>query len=193
MPLPCRESADFARKLPCLEIKMKKTSVTALSVILALATLFSLTSCLYSTELVPCDEVLGALVAAEIGLPAGKLYSSQAKEGEEGYISKSLITSLYGDGEATKLVDGWIEYSFFLPTGDHPCEFAVILCDTPETAKDTARLLCRRLNDIRSTKDGEKYPAHLDGATVTISRNYVVLIISSDNESAKRTALTMIG
>lgn len=172
---------------------MKKKFVCILPVILVLLIPLSLTSCIYNTELVSCDTVIEALVDAEVGLPAGKLYSSHAVAGEERYISRSLITSLYGDGETIKLFDGWIEYSFFLPMTDHPCEFAVILCDSPDTAKDTARLLCRRLNTIRSTRDAEKYPEHLENASVTISRNYVVFIISSDNESAKKTALSLIG
>lgn len=195
---------------------MKMLFARVASLILVFLVFFSLTSCLYSTELVPCDEILDAMISGEIALPAGKVYSSKAKEGEKGYISASLMRALYGGEGSQELISGWIEYSFFLPDSDHPCELAVILCDSPENAKDTARLLCRRLNTIKSVKgDGNRatpfgiteaqngaqqndesspdYSAYLNGAEVTISRNYVLLIISSDTAAAKKTALALIG
>ena len=200
---------------------MKMLFARVASLILVFLVFFSLTSCLYSTELVPCDEILDAMISGEIALPAGKVYSSKAREGEKGYISASLMRALYGGEGSQELISGWIEYSFFLPDSDHPCELAVILCDSPENAKDTARLLCRRLNTIKTIK-GDKdsatpyssapqkktapnnasgspstvlpdYSAYLDGAEVTISRNYVLLIISSDTAAAKKTALALIG
>ena len=178
---------------------MKILFARVASLILVFLVFFSLTSCLYSTELVPCDEILDAMISGEISLPAGKVYSSKAKEGEKGYISASLMRALYGGEGSQELISGWIEYSFFLPDSDHPCELAVILCDSPENAKDTARLLCRRLNTIRKVKDDSQninatdLAAYLDSSEVTISRNYVLLIISSDTAAAKKTALTLIG
>jgi hypothetical protein len=60
-------------------------------------------------------------------------------------------------------------------------------------------LLCRRLNTIRKVKDDSQninateLAAYLDSSEVTISRNYVLLIISSDTAAAKKTALALIG
>lgn len=169
-----------------------------------------LSSCAYSSEIIPCRDIISELTSLEIGLPAGKIYSASAGEGENGYISDSLLTSLFG-GEMNTLIDGWLDYAFFLPSGSHPCEFIVILCDTPTTAKDTARLLSRRLNTLRTANKagGNKIDsttatnatkkattdtaAYLENAAVMISRNYVLLIISSDTATAKKKALAIIG
>jgi hypothetical protein len=202
-------------------MKMKKFLSAAISLCLALFIVLGLCSCGYSNEIVPCENIVKAITDSEIGLPAGKIYSASAGEGESGYIPDSLLNSLFGGGGKISLFDSWIDYSFFMPSLAHPCEIVVILCDTPENAKDTARLLCRRLNTIKSVK-GDKdsatpyssapqkktapnnangspstvlpdYSAYLDGAEVTISRNYVLLIISSDTAAAKKTALALIG
>lgn len=200
---------------------MKTLFARAASLILVFLIFFSLTSCTYSTELVSCEEIVRAIAENEVGLPAGKIYSASAGEGEDDYIPDSLLNSLFGGGGKISLFDSWIDYSFFMPSSAHPCEIVVILCDSPENAKDTARLLCRRLNSIRTIKgdkdsatpyssepqkktapnnaDGSPptvlpdYSAYLDGAEVTISRNYVLLIISSDTAAAKKCALTLIG
>ena len=195
---------------------MKKFLSAAISLCLALFIVLGLCSCGYSNEIVPCENIVKAITDSEIGLPAGKIYSASAGEGESGYIPDSLLNSLFGGGGKISLFDSWIDYSFFMPSSAHPCEIVVILCDSPENAKDTARLLCRRLNTIKSVKgDGNRatpfgiteaqngaqqndesspdYSAYLDGAEVTISRNYVLLIISSDTAAAKKTALALIG
>lgn len=155
--------------------------------------LFSLLpSCAHSQN-PDCREILGEMTQAEIGLPAGKIYSMRADEGDEEYISDHLINSLYGDGKLPVMADGWLDLAVFLPSSAHPCEFAVILCDSEDTATDTARLLCRRLDVIRTAKSDEKYASYLDSATVTVMRNYVLFIISSDTENALRSASKIIG
>lgn len=160
--------------------------------LLAASLLLSLFSCAYSDKIVPCEEIIEALTKAEINLPAGKIYSSSAKEGESDYIPPSLINSLFGEGGRIALLDGWLDYAFFMPSSSHPCEFVAILCDTPSTAKDTARLLCHRLNTIKKVKCSEDFAAYLDSAEVTICRNYVLLIISSDTATAKKSAMTLL-
>ena len=155
-----------------------------------------LSSCAYSSEIVPCYDIICALTSLEISLPAGKTYSHDATEGEDEYISESLLCALFAEGGDIPLLESWIDYALFLPSSNHPCEFIVILCDTPSSAKDTARLLCRRLNTIKSVKkesEHAEYDVYLDNAEVIISRNYVLLIISSDSTAAKKKALSMIG
>ena len=98
--------------------EMKTLFARVASLIFVFIVFFSLTACLYSSELVPCDEILDAMISGEIGLPAGKAYSSKAKEGEKGYISASLMRALYGGEGSQELISGWIEYSFFLPDND---------------------------------------------------------------------------
>ena len=89
--------------------------------------------------------------------------------------------------------EGWLDIALFLPTSAHPCEFAVILCNSDDTATDTARLLCRRLDSIRTLKQNCEYSALLEGARVTVIRNYALLIISSDAENAVKTVTRIVG
>ena len=144
-------------------------------------------------EPIPCREILDKLTDAEIGLPAGQIYDLVAPEGEEEYLEERLINSLFGEGASPPMRSGWLDLALFLPTSSHPCEFAIFLCDTPDTATDTARLLCRRLDIVKTSKKGDTNALILDSATVTIIGNYVLLIISSDTQNAIKIAANLIG
>lgn len=165
-----------------MEIIMKKAAL----IFILLLTLSLLPSC-SSGERVPCLEILTAMVEAEVGLPAGKAYSSEAAIGDDGYLSEHLVNALYGDGARPVMADGWLDLAIFLPSSAHPCEFAVFLCDSSDTAKDTARMLCRRLDVIRAAKNGE-HSRMIGNAKITVAGNYVLFIISSDSENALRMA-----
>ena len=154
--------------------------------------LFSVSSCTRS-ENPDCRDILSAIISSEIGLPSGEIYSARAEVGEEEYLSDHLINSLYGNGKEPVMADGWIDIAIFLPSSAHPCEFAVILCDSEDTATDTARLLCRRLDAIRTTKSEGEYAKLTENATVTVIGNYALLIISSDTENAIKSASKIIG
>lgn len=163
---------------------MKKTVFLFLFVMV-----FSLTlpSCA-ERKLVSCREILEELKAAEIGLPAGRTYDIKAGEGEDEFLPERLLSSLFGEGATPPVRCGWLDIAIFLPTSSHPCEFAVILCNSDDTATDTARLLCRRLDSIRTLKQNGEYSELLGDARVTVIRNYVLLIISSDAENAVKKA-----
>ncbi|MGM9644700.1 MAG: hypothetical protein ACI3X1_06400 [Eubacteriales bacterium] len=163
---------------------MKKKVFFLISVLL-----FSLilSSCA-EKSLVSCRDILGELKDAEIGLPAGKTYDLKAGEGEDEFLPERLLSALFGEGATPPVRCGWLDAALFLPTSSHPCEFAVILCNSDDTATDTARLLCRRLDSIRTLKQNGEYSALLDNARVTVIRNYVLLIISSDADNAVKTA-----
>ena len=154
--------------------------------------IFLLTSCTKS-NLTPCREILGALVDAEVDLPAGKIYDMRAAEGDAEYLSDSLLSALYGNGKLPPVASSWVDCALFLSLGSHPCEFAVFLCDSHDAAQDTARILCSRLDSIKTLKRGGEYGALLDGARVCIVKNYVVLLISSDAETAEKTVRKSIG
>ena len=154
--------------------------------------LFSVSSCTRS-ENPDCRDILSAIISSEIGLPSGKIYSARAESGEEEYLSDHLVNSLYGNGKEPVMADGWIDIAIFLPSSAHPCEFAVILCDSEDTATDTARLLCRRLDAIRTAKGAGEYAKLTENATVTVIGNYALLIISSDTENAIKSASKIIG
>ena len=154
----------------------------ALILMCALLTLAA-TSC-SQKEKPSCRELVEILTNTEISLPAGSIFSLSAKEGENEYASDSLLSALYGNGEIPPLRECWIDGAMFLSSNDHPCEFAVILCNSHDAATDTARLLCRRIDAIRTTKNKPEYKELIENATVTVRGNYVVFIISSDSKSA---------
>ncbi len=141
---------------------------------------------------VPCREILGNLTEAEIGLPAGKIYDLNAPEGNPEYLDERVIASLFGNGSPPPMRSGWLDMALFMSTSDHPCELAVFLCDSPDTASDTARLLCQRLDVIRTVKAKSEYSQMLDSASVTVMGNYVILAISSDTNNAIKIARAAI-
>ena len=167
---------------------MKKTAII-LSVLLIT---FILPSCGEQNN-ISCREVLAEIISAEIGLPAGKTYSIHAPEGDEEYLPDSLVDVLYGGGKRPVMADGWLDLAIFLPSSAHACEFAVFLCDSENCATDTARMLCSRLDLIRTTKGEGEYASYLDNATVTVIRNYVLFLISSDCKNAMKIASETIG
>lgn len=163
---------------------MKKIS---LMFVVLLLSAFALSSCAQNNP-PACREILQDLLDSEIGLPAGKIYNSRASEGDNEYLNERLISTLFGGGSPPPMRNGWLDIALFLPVSDHPCEFAIIFCDSSDTATDTARLLCRRLDLIRSTKGGGDYADLLEGATVSVIGNYAVLIVSSDTQNAIKVA-----
>lgn len=153
---------------------------------------FTFSSCA-EREMPSCRDVLGEIIAAEIGLPAGRVYSSKADEGEDEHLPNSLVNVLYGNGSRPVMADGWLDIALFLPSSSHPCEIAVFLCNSEDTATDTARMLLRRLDTLRTANGDSELVSYFDTATVTVMRNYVLFLISSDVESAVKTAAKIIG
>lgn len=162
---------------------MKKPTAFFLSVLLFCLTLVS---CANNKPQKSCRELLGAMTQAEIGLPSGKFYSISADEGDSEYLSESLLMALLGSGSAVTLKEHWLDLALFLPFGEHPAEFAIILCRDRDTAIDTAKILNSRLAAIKVTKTAEQYKSMIDNAKVTIIGNYALLIISSDPDTAMR-------
>ena len=140
-----------------------------------------------------CRELVEIMTEAEISLPAGTVFSLAAAEGEDGYMSNSLLSSLYGNGEMPPLRECWVDGAVFLPSNAHPCELAVFLCNSHDAATDTARLLCRRLDAIRMTKGDSEYAEMIGKATVNVRGNYVIFIISSDTASAIKAINSALG
>ena len=137
-------------------------------------------------------ELITELTSHEVGLPAGSIYSTASGKGDDGYMSSSLIASLYGDGSIPKVCEGWIECSAFIPLSSHPCEFSVIYCSSYDVAEDTATLLSKRLLLLKKAKIGGEYDFELDHAKVIIFKNYAILIISSDSAAAEKAIKSII-
>ncbi len=164
--------------------------LAAIFIILVLLTLM-LSSCT-KEHATSCRSILDALIDQEITLPSGKIYDINAPDGDKEFLPERLLNNLYGNGETPPMRDGWLDISLFLSSSDHPCEFAVFYCDSPNTASDTARLLLGRIDLIRTSKGVGDYAVITENAAVTVTGNYVVLIISSDVKNAQKTVSRMI-
>lgn len=155
--------------------------------------LYSLFSCSAIKKVHPlCREVLSAMASSEIGLPAGKYYSSSAPKGDTEYLSDTLIASLFGNGSLPEVTKDWIDCALFLSLNQSPCEFAVILCSSRDAAEDTAMIFHSRLAAIKITKIASEYAEMIANASITITENYAIFIISTDPEAALKSAKKVI-
>ena len=168
---------------------MKKTAALFLTVFLLISLLCS---CADEKKAPSCLSVLEAMTSAEVGLPAGRIYSLSVSDTDDGYLSASLIKSLYGNGSLPAVSESWIDCAVFISTLGHPCEFAVVYCSDRNAAEDTARLFSSRLNSIKSLKSDEEYSNMLDRAQISICGNFVLMTISSDPQNALKIAKKLI-
>ena len=130
------------------------------------------------------------MTLAEVGLPAGRIYSLASED--DGYLSDSLIKALYGNGSLPAIAQSWIDCAVFISTLGHPCELAVVYCTDRNAAEDTARLFGSRLNSLRALESDEQYGNMLDLAQISICGNFVLMIISSDPDNALKIAKKLI-
>ena len=165
---------------------MKRPAALFLVIVLLISSLFSCSN--FGSQYAPCREIVAAMTAAEIGLSAGKYYSLSAPEGDEEYLSKSLIASLFGNGSLPKVTDDWLDCALFLSLKDSPCEFAAILCSNRDAAEDTAALFHSRLAAIKVIKTTPEYSAMIESASITITGNYAIFIISTDPTTTLKAA-----
>ncbi len=140
-------------------------------------------TCSCSQQPPSVQSILYRLIEAEIDLPSGQVYLSSSSEGDESYVSDSLLCALYGGGSMPKEYDDWVEFAIFL-SSSHPCEFAVFLCDSPQSALDTSKVLSSRLTTLKNFWSGSEYSSYTDNAEVIISENFCVLVVSSDTTAA---------
>lgn len=166
---------------------MKKTAALFLSVFLLISLL---SSCSNEKKAPSCLTVLEAMTLAEVGLPAGRIYSLASED--DGYLSDSLIKALYGNGSLPAIAQSWIDCAVFISTLGHPCELAVVYCTDRNAAEDTARLFGSRLNSLRALKSDEQHGNMLDLAQISIRGNFVLMIISSDPDNALKIAKKLI-
>ena len=167
---------------------MKKTVALFLALLLLISLL---SSCSDARKAPSCLSVLDAMMSAEIGLPAGRIYSL-SEDKDDGYLSDSLIKSLYGNGSMPAIAKTWIDCAVFISTLGHPCELAVAYCPDRNAAEDTARLFSSRLKSVRALKSDENYSNMLDNAQIAICGNFVLMIISSDSDNALKIAKRLI-
>lgn len=160
--------------------------------LLCILVITSLLSCSQKAS-IGTESILLCMLESEHDLPSGRIYTSGAAEGEDGFTPASLLSALYGDGEIPPESEEWIEYAIFLSSTACPCEFAVFLCESPQACSDTSKMLCRRLDTLSSGHKNGDYSRYIDNAAVTVSKNYCILSVSSDTQNAKERALSLIG
>lgn len=153
------------------------------------------------TLLLPCGcagrsvmpgELLHALTSAEIGLPAGQIYLSDAGEDEEEHVPEDLMAALYAQGEPPWQLALVEHYGIFLSTAQHPCEFAVFLCYARSDTDLVAAMCHGRLDDLRAFYKDSEYASYLQQARVAVIGKYVLLLISADAQHALDTARRML-
>ena len=130
-----------------------------------------LTSCAEQNSPPTCRELLKSVTEAEIGLPAGNIYSMTAPEGDKEYLTHSLVSALLGGGSYPEIAKDWLDLALYLSLGDHPCEFIIILCRDHDAALDTARLMNDRVSVIKITKTAPEYAEMIDSAKVAVKGN----------------------
>lgn len=151
----------------------------------------SFLSCTGKEKPLPVD-IVRALVDAEVCLPSGALYFSEAPIGSPEYLPTELLLSAYGLGIDLDEIES---AAIRLSSGGHPCEFSVFLCKSSNAALDNAMFFRQRLDDLKksasisSKKCGmtkDEYLEYLSDALIITSGRYVALIISSDHPYAER-------
>ncbi len=150
--------------------------------LLILSILLLLCGC--AKEQATAAQVLDALVAAEIGLPAGQIHLSAAPEDSAAYLSPELMAALYGEGELPWQLSLAEDYGLFLSTAQHPCEFAVFRCYARSDTDEIAAMCLARLDTLRIHYKDTQYASHTQNARVVVIGKYVLLLISSDPEHA---------
>ncbi len=160
---------------------MKRSAALFLAILLLLS---FFAACSGADPKNTCRDMVAAMAGNEKALPKGRYYSLSAPEGDAEYLSRSLISSLLGNGSYPKVGEGWLDAALYLSLGDHPCEFAVIYCRDRDTAEDTAKLFCTRLELIKITKTAPEYQKMIEEARVEVRGNYALLVISSDPDKA---------
>ena len=176
---------------------MTKHRTRPIVLLVAIAMLSSLfASC--TKQKASTDNIINLLTAEETNIPTGRIYSSEAPEGSDGFLSEDILTVAYGFPES---FDGLSSAAIRLSSFFHPCEFAVFLCKSANDAEDVA-LFCRnRIDTLRKytsssaelcSMSTEEYSRYIDNAAVVISGRYVALIISSDTRAVKRLFLRSV-
>ena len=172
---------------------LMKSIYRLLAAFSALAFCLSLSAC-GGTPTLPQD-VVSAISSAEIGLPMGMLYHSDAPIGSDEYLPRELLSATY----SIPLDYNGIEKAAIRLSGNgHPCEFAVFLCKDGRIADDISLFFTERIRSLSSnalfSSDlcnmmPDEYKTYIENAQICVSGRYVALIISSDPAKAKRTFL----
>ncbi len=136
------------------------------------------------TSLVSCrthhDNSMSVVLAyAEESESAGVVYSSLAKEGEDGYISPSLRAALFGDGELPA------DFALLIHSRlDTVTELGVFLVENDDEGLQVCELLSERLLLLRTLARG-------DGETMLVD-NLAIYYFGESPEIIKETLMKIL-
>lgn len=133
------------------------------------------------------DAVLAAFDEALLPSFSLKLYG--AAENDENYFIPGLAgTLINGTSEPVEELEYAEDYAFYIPKGAQVFEVDVVKVENSDNIQKTADMLNRRLTikDDGNVRlyNPEEIPL-LENAEVVIIGNYVILLVTDDNETAK--------
>lgn len=139
-------------------------------------------------------EVLTAMQEAAV-LPPGEVYDSAAEPGTADALADSLLAALYGSAAR-----GWageddspvVEAALFLSSRPEPAELAVLSCRDTTAALSVAAVCRERLSLLQRTWAGTDYAARVEKGEVTVSGNFVLLVVSPDTKEVLRAARDVV-
>lgn len=168
-----------------MTVKIKRS----LCLLFALVPLFCLCSCGRDEKSV--KDVISAMSAAEKNAPAGKVYISSAVPGEPGYISEKLVTALFGDGKIPAALEVVDSFAVRLSSFASSYEYAVFKAKTTDDTAEIAKMLRQRADAVKNfaNNGGSDGKTNSENpAEIFISGKFVILLITSDNESMRAAA-----
>lgn len=144
-------------------------------------------------------EVLTAMQEAA-SLPPGAVYDSRAVPGNAvpggvDALDGTLLAALYGSaarGWGTGEDSPVVEAALFLSSRPEPAELAVFYCRDTTAALSVAAICRERLELLRRTRGGTAYAAWVEEGEVTVSGNFVLLVVSPDTREVLRAARAVI-
>ena len=114
---------------------------------------------------------------AQHAFPSGICYRSDANEGENAYVSPSLLASLYGADASLRIAKLTESYAIYLSSFAIPCELAVFRVYSRSDSHIILAMCLERLDQLRVLLRHTEHAARLEEATVTADGYYVIMEI----------------
>ncbi len=144
--------------------------------LLLLLLVLELSSCM-GGQAKDAKKVLYEMIRAEEKLPAGKLYTIKSAPGAPDYLSKSLLTALYGDGSFPEVLNKAEDISLRLSSGIYCFELAVFLCTSHGDAREIAELCLRRIDTMEHFVNANSKKLAIDSACIENIKNAKVTVV----------------
>ena len=133
-----------------------------------------LSSC--SQKDISVNDILSKMVACETNAPAGRVYFSSAKFGDEHFASESLLSALFG-----KEIEMAESFAFRISSFAMPYEYAIFKCSSEDT-NDIAKMCHRRIESVKRLALREGEDTNIS-SRVYVSGGYVIMLITDSNDT----------